>query len=662
LQLACKPLAVACRALATGSTRLPKPPVKCFATDVTNGEGVEFQVLGPLEARLGDESLPLGGAKQRAVLAMLLLREGEVVPVDRLVDEVWGDDPPASAARGLESYVSRLRQLLNGHGPRLVRRGAGYALELGGAPLDARTFLELQNSASEAAAVGEHERVVELTGAALAVWRGPALADIALASAGRAEAERLEELRLRTYELRFDAELALGRHEQVVGELQALVRQNPYRERFVAQLMVALYRSGRHAEALDEYERTRAALSDDLGLQPSLELRQLSGQIVRQDPQLRRPSTVPPAPSRPPAIRRRTRRLARLVVVGAGVAAAMAFTASGSAPRPPSESATPSEATPVTRVALVLPRAPDAALDDARIRETTNAFRETTSAWGHEAAEIVVGDEIDPTSAEIESAIGRIEAGEFALVLVSGGGVTARALAPTVGRLTGTRFVFIDASLATLSLRGVPNASGMPFADHQTSRLMGYLSGLVSPRGGRPRERADVVSIVASPSTPRVERLVRAFERGARAALPSVTVRVDYAASERDQTTCERLANEQIQAGSDVVFAVAGKCSSAALEVAKLRGVWGIRTNDDGVPDGPHIIATTYKRWETAVKEAITDFELDRLTSGRDRVLGLADDYAVDAWGSNSPEVRAAWSKVVRLCSNIRVHSETGSP
>ena len=249
-------------------------------------DGVEFRVLGPLEVASGGERLALGGAKQRAVLAVLLLRAGEVVPLERLIDEVWGNDPPPSAAHTLESYVSRLRQLLNGLGPILSRRGAGYAIDLHGAQLDALAFVELQESAALASAMDEPANVLEWASAALAMWRGPALADVALASAGRAEAERLEELRLRTYELRFDAELALGYQEQAIGELQALVAQNPYRERFVAQLMLALYRSGRHAEALDAYERTRRRLDDDLGLQPSADLQQLSGRIVRQDPLL----------------------------------------------------------------------------------------------------------------------------------------------------------------------------------------------------------------------------------------------------------------------------------------------------------------------------------------------------------------------------------------
>jgi DNA-binding SARP family transcriptional activator/basic membrane lipoprotein Med (substrate-binding protein (PBP1-ABC) superfamily) len=548
--------------------------------------------------------------------------------------------------------------VVNGLGPTIVRRGAGYSLGLHRAVLDARTFLELAEHASAAAAAGDPQRAVELATSALAVWRGPVLADVALASAGRAEAERLEEQRLRTYEVRFDAELALGRHEQVVGELQVLVGQNPYRERFVAQLMLALYRSGRQAEALEVYERTRRALDEDLGLQPSQELQRLAGQIVRQEPRLQRPSSAAVSAGPPRRAKGRIERTARVALAGGVVAATMALTASGGASH--TTTATPATSQP-TRVALLLPRAPEEAIDEPRIRETSAAFRELTSVWEHEA-EIVVADEIDPAVSEIERAVRQIETGDFALVLVTGGEATARALAPAVRRLTGTRFVFLDTSLAGLSLQGVPNATGIPFADYETSQLMGYLSGLLPPQGGSPRERPDVVSIVASPNTPRIERLVRAFERGARRALPRVGVRIDYAWNERDKTACERLANEQVDAGSDVVFAVAGRCSSAVLAVAKLRGVWGIRANDDGVADGPHIIATTYKRWDTAVKEAINGYELETLPRGRDLVLGLADDYAVDAWGSDSPEVSAAWSKVVHLCSRIREHTESDAP
>ena len=274
---------------------------------------MEFRVLGPLEVLVGGGAVPVGGAKQRALLAALLLRAGEVVPIARLIDDIWGDSPPPSVAHSLEAYVSRLRQLFNGHGPSLVRRGTGYCLDLGESTLDARVFAELAEQVAVAAAELEHARVSELADRALALWRGPALADVALTSSGRAEAERLEEARLRLLEQRSYAELALGRHDALVGELQVLVGQNPYRERFVAQLMLALYRSGRHAEALDTYERMRTALLDDLGLQPSAELQQLSGQIVRQDEELRRP-TIAAQPSRRQELPRKARRMSGLVL------------------------------------------------------------------------------------------------------------------------------------------------------------------------------------------------------------------------------------------------------------------------------------------------------------------------------------------------------------
>ena len=616
---------------------------------------MEFLVLGPLAARLDGGQLPLGGAKQRAVLAVLLLNAGETVPVERLIDEVWGDDPPPSARHSVEAYVSRLRQLFVGHGPALVRRGRGYELELGGATLDAQAFAALVREVELAVDSRDLGRATALAAQAMELWRGPVLSDVALSSAGRVAADRLEELRLHTLELRFDAELTRGRNRESVVELQALVVQNPYRERFVEQLMLALYRSGRQADALEVYERTRAALSDDLGLRPSEDLQQLSAQIVRQEPQLR--EATPPDGELVVSLARargRTRRLADAVLAGLLVAAVMALTASGSAPNlqiaaPPTSGA--------SRVALVLPQSPDTALGEPRVRDTAKAFRESVAAWGYESQILVV----DGSAAASGHIVRQLAAGGFRLVLALGDDATSHALVPAVRMLPGTRFVFVDASLAELSLRGVPNATGMPYAEQQTSQLMGYLSALVPPLGGSPAERVDTVSIVASPQTARVERLVRAFERGARRALPRVAVRVDFTDDEQDKTACERLANDQIDAGSDVVFAVAGACSSPVLAVAKARGVWGIRSNDDGVPDGPHILATTYKHWERAVTEALNGLEWGTLPEGGDRELGLADDYAVDSFGSDSPAAHAAWSKVVRLCSRIREHSESGT-
>jgi DNA-binding SARP family transcriptional activator/basic membrane lipoprotein Med (substrate-binding protein (PBP1-ABC) superfamily) len=601
---------------------------------------MEFRVLGPLDVRLGGETLALGGGKQRAVLAVLLLRAGEVVSVERLVDEVWGDDPPPSAAHTLESYVSRLRQLFNGHGPRLVRRGAGYALELGDATLDARGFAELQERASLAAAMEEHLETVELTGLALAMWRGPALADVALASAGRAEADRLEELRLRTYELRFDAELALGRHEQAIGELQKLVAQNPYRERFVAQLMLALYRAGRHAEALEVYEQTRRRLDEDLGLQPSADLQQLSGQIVRQDPSLRLLAPLPTVARRTSSVRT-PRRLSVLAAAGGLATAALVLTASGGA-------AVPEQVAPTAqRLALVLPGSPSSmdratdglltAVDSSEVLyelETQTASVDSRSPHG-----------------DVDAVAARIRTGGVGLVVVQGDGPGSRALAEVVRSLPETRFVFIDASLGELSLEGVRNAAAIRFGEEDVLYLAGYMSGLV-PTLDRSKRRVDAVSIVAGERNRDSARLIAGFKRGLRDTNRGVRVRVDYSRELEDYTACERLSNRQIDEGSDVVVAIAGKCGLGAVEVARIRGVWAIGAEEDGVRP-PGVLLSTHKEWTIATLWALEKLFENTLPMGEDTVLGLEDDYAAGLWFSNRIPERVA-SAVVRRCTQIR--------
>jgi DNA-binding SARP family transcriptional activator/basic membrane lipoprotein Med (substrate-binding protein (PBP1-ABC) superfamily) len=574
-----------------------------------------------------------------------LLRAGEVVSVERIVDEVWGDDPPPSATHTIESYVSRLRQLFNGHGPRLVRRGAGYAIELGDTALDARGFVELQERASLAAAMEAHAEVIELTTAALGMWRGPALADVALASAGRAEADRLEELRLRTHELRFDAELALGRHEHAIGELQALVAQNPYRERFVAQLMLALYRARRHADALVVYEQTRRRLDDDLGLQPSTDLQQLSGQIVRKDQALRFAS-VPDRPRPVAAVVPRARRLAELVLVGAAVAAVMAFTASGSTPHLPVATPEPTDGT--SPIALILPTDnPEPWLNDKLIEHVR------TAAGSRDVEAEVLLATSRSTGQELERIGHRLDKSGFRLALVFGN-VLSRSVAPLAREVTATHFVFFDASLSELSLVDAPNATGARFGDEQSTELVGFLSGLAPLRGGA--GKADMVSVVLGVRSPHAERVARAFERGVGRARLGVRVRVDYANEELDPTACELIANDQIDAGSDVVLADAGRCGLGALAVARLRGVWGIGGYEDGaINKGPHIQALTYKDWFKAVNQLLAEYEHGSLV-GDDYVLDLNDDYAVglDTGSIVSPSM---WSKVTKLCSTIRRHS-----
>jgi DNA-binding SARP family transcriptional activator/basic membrane lipoprotein Med (substrate-binding protein (PBP1-ABC) superfamily) len=633
----------ACSRLAAGWNALPIGLRRWFATHVTN-RSLEFRVLGPLDVRLAGESLVLGGGKQRAVLAILLLRAGEVVPVERLVDEVWGTDPPPSAAHTLESYVSRLRQLFNGSGTALVRRGAGYAIELGDAVLDARVFVDLQERAALAAAVEAHTEVLELTAAALRMWRGPALADVALASAGRSEGERLEELRLRTFELRFDAELALRQHEAIIGELQVLVGQNPYRERFVAQLMLALYRSGRQAEALDVYEQTRRRLDEDLGLQPSPELQQLSGQIVRQETHLHASSKQPAEP--PFHAPRRPRRIATLVAGGLAVAAVMSLTASGGTAS--SEPGRPTLEPLADRVALVLPRDPVGADErDASVYWSAKGFRTATTTWGHETQTFVV----DETDADRRAR--DIVDGDFDLVVVAGDGPAARALVPLVPDAEQTNFAFIGPRLSDLGLLNVSNAAAYSYAEQESLQLAGYMSALAPPRHA-PAGRTDMISMVVGPSTPAVERMVAGFRKGAKHASPNVRVRVDHVRDATDRSACEAVANRQVSAGSDVVLALGSVCGSGALAVVRVRGVWGIRAEDDRIQVGPHILGTLSHYWESAVARPVYDIEYTSFPAAKTIELGLADDYSVLFLAEEARVSEALWEKVVHFCSTIR--------
>ncbi len=233
-----------------------------------------FRVLGPLEV---DGVAALGGPRQRALLARLLLSADEPVPVQELVDAVWDEHPPAGAARSLEVYASRLRGLISHTGAAIVRRGEGYELALGAVPLDARVFGRLADAGRSALAAGDAAEARSRLADALALWRGPAVADVP----GRL-GEPLDELRRAAAEDLAEAELALGHDAELVTELQQRAREQPLRERTRAQLMLALYRSGRQAEALDVYREGRAAL-DELGLEPGVALRELELAILRQD-------------------------------------------------------------------------------------------------------------------------------------------------------------------------------------------------------------------------------------------------------------------------------------------------------------------------------------------------------------------------------------------
>jgi DNA-binding SARP family transcriptional activator/ABC-type transport system substrate-binding protein len=250
---------------------------------------IQFRILGPLEVGELDRAVPLGGAKQRAVLAVLLLHRREVVSTDRLIDALWGSSPPATAVKTVQGYISNLRKAL-GDGL-LATRGGGYALDVGPEQVDADRFERLTIEGCEALERGDAAEAAKRLRAALGLWRGEPLADLAYEDFARDAVGRLEEARLAALEDRIDADLALGRHTQVVGELEALVSENPYRERLQGQLMLALYRCGRQADALERYRRARQAMVDELGIEPSDELKRLHRAILAQDPELQGPGS-----------------------------------------------------------------------------------------------------------------------------------------------------------------------------------------------------------------------------------------------------------------------------------------------------------------------------------------------------------------------------------
>jgi DNA-binding SARP family transcriptional activator len=251
---------------------------------------VEFRILGLLEVLTASgEALSLGSSQQRAVLALLLIHAPELVTRDRLIDELWGERRPATAEHAVHVHVSAIRKILRADGglDEVVLRGSrsGYVLEADPERVDARVFERLVSDAQHALP-DDPFKARELLGEAIALWRGPALADLSHESFAHAEVRRLEELRLEGLELRIDADLALGRHLRLIGELDQLIAVHRFRERLRGQLMLALYRSGRQAEALEAYRAARTMLVGELGIEPSPALQQLERAILAQEPKL----------------------------------------------------------------------------------------------------------------------------------------------------------------------------------------------------------------------------------------------------------------------------------------------------------------------------------------------------------------------------------------
>ena len=242
---------------------------------------MEFRVLGPLEVVDDGRSLRLGGGRQLALVALLLIHANEAVSVDRLVDELWDESPPPTASKIVRNAVSVLRKEL---GDRLVTQPPGYLLRVGEGELDSERLERAIESGD-----------LETLDGALALWRGAPLSQLAYEQFAQAEIARLEELRLSAFEARAEAQIALGRHTSAAAELESLVQQDPLRESLCGLLMLALYRSGRQAEALDAYQRTRRTLDEQLGIEPGPALRELERKILNQDESLGPVSAPAPA-------------------------------------------------------------------------------------------------------------------------------------------------------------------------------------------------------------------------------------------------------------------------------------------------------------------------------------------------------------------------------
>jgi DNA-binding SARP family transcriptional activator len=280
----------------------------------------DFRILGPVEVAENGRPLPLGSRKQRALLALLLLNAREVVSTDRLIDALWGESPPASAPNSVHIYVSQLRKVLGESS--LLTRGHGYVFPLEPGQLDLERFEELLDEGWRLLTAGEPARARETLRAALALWRGAPLADVANAPFAQREIARLEDLRLAALEARIEAGLALGRHTELIGELNTLTAANPLNERFWAQLMLALYRAGRQTQALAAYQNARRKLAEQVGLAPGPELQRLEKAVLAHDPTLE----LEPGVIRTHVTRRRPWVLfavAALIVVAAAASAAV---------------------------------------------------------------------------------------------------------------------------------------------------------------------------------------------------------------------------------------------------------------------------------------------------------------------------------------------------
>jgi basic membrane lipoprotein Med (substrate-binding protein (PBP1-ABC) superfamily)/DNA-binding SARP family transcriptional activator len=604
-----------------------------------------FQILGPVEMSGGSAAGPTAG-RPRALLARLLLSTNRVVSVERLIDDLWEDRPPATAAKILQNWIAQLRRDLGDQRERLATHPRGYSIRADPGELDSAQFKVLVTRARGEFAGGNPTAAVTTLDVALSLWRGPPLAEFAGERWAAPAIAELEELRVRALEQRVDARLALGDSGELVPELTQLVRQHPLRERLSAQLMTALYRSGRQAEALGVYRSTREAL-DEIGIEPTESLNRLHTRMLQHDPALSPAdlaATVPPQPTVPSSRRRRSWIVGlcgvALAVVVVGFVLQTWETAAPTAGR-------------TSRVVLVIgspaPTENGHAVATAPTLATSMATGAETLRRQGVPIRIVYAPGLNPVrdTTTIESAA----AHAGLVVIFPAAFATLNQIAAAARRHPQTRFAVIDTTVREAHFP--PNVAGIHFNNRELGYLAGYLSAL---EGGRPPVVSAVAGIRGILS---VERILQGFRTGALVANPATRVIVRYSGTFLDRAACEAQANHEIDAGSRVVFDVAGTCGLGALDAANLRGVWGVGIDTDLSYLTPAILASAVKRFDNAVEFAVQLYLQHRLPRKADVQLNAAND-GIELMGISPRVSDAIRQRLARVTTELEQRDADG--
>lgn len=569
---------------------------------------VQFSILGPLEVVDGGRVIELGSPRQRALFALLVIRRNEVVPVDAIIAALW-DDPPRTAAQIVRVYVSHLRKLLDDDDDRrvLVTHANGYQLRAPAGSVDAERFESLCREAAELRAAGGPETAQARLEEALALWRGDPLPEFAYDDFAAAETRRLIEVHLGALEDRFDAALATGRADDLVADIERLAHAHPLRERLQAQLMLALYRSDRQADALAAYQDVRTRLVDDLGLEPGETLRTLHTRMLQRDPELARARSWPlPAKGTAPAPRSRLRTAAftAVILMGAVVAGVVLVARNLGRTGPPG-----ALHRTAYRVTLVSPNTPPKAVSQSAV--------ESGPLQGLGAAARDLGvHTVTLWNGQYERAA---RTSDLVLLAATPDPRAYEAIAQVARRHPKTRFVILEAITKSSVFARLRNVSGVAYDNYE----LGYLAGFLAALMVRPHQ---TISAVGGIRVPSVLNLIAGYRAGARRARPSVHVVVDYTKTFVEQDLCEFWADQQIDRRSKVVFDVAGDCGFGAMQAAQLRGVWGIGVDSDLSYLGPQILASAVKRFDRETEAVIALGTEGKLPAAGNITLNLAND------------------------------------